>query len=315
MAPDVNLKTYYLQYISNANIDTIAYKENLIQTVILKEKLHDYLKCYINLIKEVYNINMVNYNKEWINKEYNIDEALYNKVIKLINNAEEDDNRIVLIQLVKYCNILRVENKYNQLIDLAAIRKNITFSVYTRYVVNYYNKVHKTVLEGMGYRFSQGIGTYCINHWKLDKARMNKTKRIDFAATAAKKKELIAKGIKLYDDKEAVWYAHRRIPYNGVDFRVYKNESSFYEFTFIKSDIFTSSSLDYKRTEYVSAKYRGMSYTQMSDVLCNKTDDIYNLQVDIKYKLNILLHQNPNKYLNFIRNAEQCKYKRGAHNS
>lgn len=315
MIPDVNLKSYYLQYISNANTDIIKYKENLSQTVKIKEELYNYLLPNIDIIKSTYGINVVSYNKEWVNKEYNSSEGLYNKLIKLINNVKEDSNRIILIQLIKYCNVLSTENKYTQLIILANTRKIIKFSVYSKYVVNYYNRVHKTVLEGMGYKFGHGIGTYCINHWKLEPSRMNKTKRIDFAATSLKKRELIAKGEKIYDDKEATWYAARRIPYDRVDYRVYKTESSFYEFTFIKSDIFTSSSLDYKRTEYVSAKYRGMSYTDMSDKLCNTLDDVYNLQVDIKYKLNILLHQNPNMYLNFIRNAEQCKYKRGAHNS
>lgn len=315
MTPDVNLKSYYLQYISNANADIIKYKENLDTTAKVKEELYKYVDDHSDAINLAYSINLITYDKEWLNKEYNSSETLYNKAIKLLNNGIENDSRVALIQLVKYCNLLRVENKYNKLISLAKVRKNMKFGIYSKYVVNYYNKVHKTVLEGMGYKFSNGIGTYCINHWKISKDKANKTKRIDFAATNLRKKELLAQGITLYDDKMAAWYEARKIPYNAVDYRVYKNESSFYEFTFIKSDIFTSSSIDYQRTEYVSSKYRGMSYTQMADKLCNTLDAIYNLQVDIKYKLNILLYKDPNKYLNFIRNAEQCKYKRGAHNS
>ena len=52
-----------------------------------------------------------------------------------------------------------------------------------------------------------------------------------------------------------------------------------------------------------------MSYQDMADQLCNNLDDIVNLNVDIKYKLNILLYKYPEKYLNFVRNAEQSKYK------
>ena len=52
-----------------------------------------------------------------------------------------------------------------------------------------------------------------------------------------------------------------------------------------------------------------MSYTRMAEELCKKEDDIYNLQVDIKYKLNILLYKDPTKYLNYVRNAEQDKNK------
>ena len=46
----------------------------------------------------------------------------------------------------------------------------------------------------------------------------------------------------------------------------------------------------------------------MANQLCNTLDDIYNLQVDIKYKLNILLYKYPTKYLNYVRNAEPVSY-------
>ena len=210
---------------------------------------------------------------------------------------------------------MRNENKYNKLIELANKRKDIKFNTYRKYITIYYNKVHKCVLQGMGYKFGYGIGTYVINHWKLDQSRIKNKTHLDYAATNAKKKELIAKGIKLYDDKEAAWYAARHIPYNAVDYRVYKDNTDWYEFTFIKSEIFKSNNLEYQRTEYVATKYRGMSYIKMAENLCHTEEDIYNLQVDIKYKLNILLYKDPTKYLNYIRNAEQCKYKRGAHNS
>ena len=162
----------------------------------------------------------------------------------------------------------------------------------------------------MGYKFSYGIGTYVINHWKLDVNRIKNKVHLDYAATNAKKRELLAKGIKLYDDKEAAWYAARKIPYNAVDYRVYKESTDWYEFTFINSELSKHYSLEYKRTDYVATKYRGMSYTKMAEELCKTEEDVYNLQVDIKYKLNILLYKDPNKYLNYVRNAEQCKYKR-----
>jgi len=315
MTPDVNLKSYYLQYISNAKADIIKYNEAIAQTIEIKEKLYEYLDKHIVDIKIHYNINLADYDKEWNHKEYD-NEVLYNKVITTLNVVSSTDvNRIKLIQLIKYCNALRSEYKNRQLITICDTRKNITFGKYRTYVVNYYNQVHKVVLEGDGYKFGHGIGTYCINHWKIDLDKHNKVKRLDFAATNAKKKELIAKGVKLYDDKEATWYAARNIPYDGVHYRVFKNESSFYDFTFVKSSIFPAKTLEYKRTEYIATKYRGLSYKDMYDALCTSIKDVYTLQVDIKYKLNILLHKDPNIYLNFIRNAEQHKYKRGAHNS
>lgn len=315
MTPDVTIKDYYLQFIHNAKTDIAEYNKNLENIKLIKEDLYNYLFEHIEDIKNKFNIVLTSYDKEWNNKIYNSSECLYNATIKKLSIISETTDRNLLFQITKYCNILRNENKYNKLILIANNRKDIKFATYRKYVTAYYVKVHKCVLEGMGYKFNYGIGIYVINHWKLDPKRIKNKPHIDYVATKAKKKELIEKGIKPYDDKEAAWYAARRIPYDGVDYRVYKESTSWYEFTFIKSNIFRSSNLEYKRTEYIALKYRGMSYTQMAEQLCNTLEDIYNLQVDIKYKLNILLYKYPIKYLNYIRNAEQCKYKRGAHNS
>lgn len=315
MLPDITIKGYYLQFIHNAKNDITKYKNNLEVTLSIKEQVYKYIEDNKAILNDSFNINLYDIEIEFCQKKYNPKEYLYNIVIKLLRNIDTHPNRIVLLQLAKYCNILRNENKYNKLIELANKRKDIKFGVYRKYVTAYYNKVHKCVLNGMGYKFSYGIGTYIINHWKLDPKRIKNKVHLDYAATNAKKKELIAKGIKLYDDKEAAWYEARHIPYNAVDYRIYKENTDWYEFTFIKSEIFKSNNLEYQRTEYVATKYRGMSYTQMAEELCHTEEDIYNLQVDIKYKLNILLYKDPTKYLNYVRNAEQCKYKCGAHNS
>lgn len=315
MLPDITIKGYYLQFIHNAKNDITKYKNNLEVTLSIKEQVYKYIEDNKAILNDSFNINLDDIEIEFCQKKYNPKEYLYNIVIKLLRNIDTHPNRIVLLQLAKYCNILRNENKYNKLIELANKRKDIKFGVYRKYVTAYYNKVHKCVLNGMSYKFSYGIGTYIINHWKLDPKRIKNKVHLDYAATNAKKKELIAKGIKLYDDKEAAWYEARHIPYNAVDYRIYKENTDWYEFTFIKSEIFKSNNLEYQRTEYVATKYRGMSYTQMAEELCHTEEDIYNLQVDIKYKLNILLYKDPTKYLNYVRNAEQCKYKRGAHNS
>ena len=315
MLPDTKIKDYYLQFIYNAKTDILKYKEQLKTTQNIKEELYKHLEDNKIILKDSFGINLDVIEIEWINKQYNPKLYLYNIAIVLLKETINHPDRIILLQLIKYCNILRNEYRYNTLIDIANKRKNIKFNVYQKYVNKYYIAVHKCVLNGMGYKFGYGIGTYIINHWKMEKERMIKNKRIDYAATNARKKELLEKGIKLYDDKEAAWYAARNIPYNAVDYRVYRTETNWYEFTFIKSEIFKSNNLEYQRTEYVSSKLRGMSYTTMAEKLCKTEEDIYNLPVDIKYKLNILLYKNPNKYLNYIRNAEQCKYKCGAHNS
>ena len=251
MLPDIKIKDYYLQFIHNAKVDIVKYKDLLKTTLDIKKELYDYLEDNKSILKNSFNIDLNNIKIEWIDKQYNPKLYLYNICIVLLKETINHPNRIVLLQLVKYCNILRNEYRYNTLIDIATKRKDLKFSVYQKYVTKYYNAVHKCVLQGMGYKFSYGIGTYVINHWKMEPDRMKKKKRIDYAATNIKKKELLEKGVKLYDDKEAAWYAARNIPYNAVDYRVYKTSTDWYEFTFIKSEIFKSNNLEYQRTEYV----------------------------------------------------------------
>lgn len=315
MIPDIVLKDYYLQFIHDAKVDAVRYKEKLDITVDAKNNVREYIATKIDEVKESFNIDLNKYEKEWINSEYNTNEALYNVCIKLLNSLDEHSNKILLLQVIKYCNLLRTEYRCRRAIELTNTRKNLRFIDYRKHITNYYNSVHKCVLQGMGYKFSNGIGTFVCNHWKLDKNKMKNKPRLDYKATQEKKKELLAKGVKLYDDKEAAWYAARKIPYDAVDYRVYRTNTSWYEFTFIKSQIAKSGCYDYKHTEYIATKYRGMSYTDMAEKLCKTEEDIYKLQVDIKYKLNILLYKDPTKYLNFVRNASQCKYEPGAHNS
>lgn len=314
MIPDVTIKNYYLQFIYNAKSDIDKYNKELEVIKNIKQELHKYLENNKTILKESFNINLDNVS-EWSSGEYNSKEYIYNVAIKILKTAVDHPNRIIIQQLIKYCNTLRNEHKYNKHIYLASIRKDMKYSTYYKYVSNYYIKVHKCVLQGMGYKFDHGIGTYIINHWKLDPSRMHHKPKLDYSATNARKREIIKQGKKPYDTKEAAWYNARGIPYDGVDYRVFKDSTDWYEFTFIKSSIFKSNNLDYKRTEYVAKKYRGMSYTEMAEQLCNNEEDIYNLQVDIKYKLNILLYKDPTKYINFIRNASQNKYDSGAHNS
>lgn len=305
MTPDIKIKDFYLRYIHNAKKELEDYIQ-LGQTI--KESI---LSLYntINenkiLILETFNINLDNYESEYINMVYNESESLYFNVInKLKINVKEDSSLLIL--LVKYCVKLKEEHKNKINIIIAEKKLKLTLANYKKIVNEYFLKVHKFVLEGYGYKFSNGIGTYLINYYKIDNPTKN---AIDFAETNKRKKELLSKGYKLYDDREAAWYKARNIPYDGVEYRVYLDKKFYYDFTFINSKVFRKKELDYQRTEYVHAKLRGMSYQEMADKLCNNVEDIIKLNVDIKYKLNILLYKYPEKYLNFVRNVEQTKYK------
>lgn len=304
MTPDVKLKDYYLKFIRNVNNDISKYREQL---VLIKEKLsvqYETITNYYDFYKNNYDINLNDYS-EYSNKNYNPSNTLYVKINKFINIEEDAVNRNKLHQITKYCNLLR--NKYDtlNLINLTNERKKLSFSKYREIVFNYYNKVHKCVLEGNGYKFNYGIGIFCINRWKVNQKAIRP--RIDYNETRLRKQELIAQGKKIYNENQAAWYEARGIPYDGIDYRVFKTETHTYEMTFIKSNILSKSAIQFKHAEYINIKHRGKSYTQMADI-CKTFDDIINFQVDIKYKLNMMLYKYPNTYMNFIRNAEQEKY-------
>lgn len=305
MTPDIKIKDFYLRYIHNA-------KKELEDYIQLGQTIRESILSLYNtinenkiLILETFNINLDNYESEYINMVYNESESLYFNVINRLKINIKEDNSL-LILLVKYCVKLKEEYKNKINIIIADKKLNLTLANYKKIVNEYFLKVHKFVLEGYGYKFSNSIGTYLINYYKIDNPTKN---AIDFAETNKRKKELLSKGYKLYDDREAAWYKARNIPYDGVEYRVYLDKKFYYDFTFVNSKVFRKKELDYQRTEYVHAKLRGMSYQEMADKLCNNVEDIIKLNVDIKYKLNILLYKYPEKYLNFVRNVEQTKYK------
>lgn len=306
MVADTNIKSYYLQFKSNAKNVEKEYREKLEELSSIKKELVEYLQNNKHTLYEQYSIKLDDY-EEWVNNSYVTGEKLYKDCINLLKKDIEDDNRVCLIQLSKYSNILRNEYRYTTMIDNISKRAKLTFGEYRNYVTKYFNAVHKSLLEGNAYKFTHGIGVYLINYWNIPKETRKNIKKLDFAATNKRKKEIIESGRKPYDEKEAIWYKMRNIPYDGVDYKVYKNDSNYYEFTFIRSKLFTNHTIDYDRTEYINAKYRGLSYDKIADT-CNSLDDIANLQVDIKVKLNIVLYKDPAKYLNFIRNAEREKY-------
>ena len=305
MTPDITIKDYYLKYIYIAKSDIVKYNKESELIKEIKNNILEYLTKEKDNLEHNFNIIIDDLNKDY--------KKLYNKYCKVLE-SEEVNNKVLLLQLIKYCKACIDEDKNNKLINLANKRKDLKFRQFQNYVALYYNKVHKCVLEGMGYKYGYGIGTYCCNYWKLTDSGLKK-KVLDYAATRAKKKELLAAGIKTYDDNEAAWYKARGIPYDGVDYRVYKNKTHYYEFVFMNSRISRSVPYNYNRTEYANIKYKKISQQQIAEDYCKTIDDIYDLQVDIKCKLNILLYKEPNKYLNFIRNVEQYKYKHRAYNS
>lgn len=306
MVPDIKLKDYYCSYVYDAESDIESYNKEIEQILLTRSDLRIYIENHINVLKTEYGIDITRYDIEWNKEQYNCSNSLNNLIVNTLQLYDDNKNRAILIQVLKYCKTLERENELIKLIDSANIRKNITFKDYKKYITKFYSEVHRCVLNGEGYVFDEGIGTFLINYWKLDKSRTKAI--IDFAATNKRKKEIIASGKKLYDEDEARFYKEQGIPYDGVQYKVYRSDSNLYEMTFINSKVFGRKELDFQRTEYVHAKFRGLSYQQIADNFIKTNEDLINLNVDLRYKLNILIYLEPSNYLKFIRNGEQSKY-------
>lgn len=300
MRPDVNIKDYYLAFLTNIKNDIKTYKKEIDYHNKVKAKQEEYLISHKDIYKTKFNITFDNYNEE-----------LFKKVNSLLMNENNKVNIFYLSQIAKLKYTLDSIANYKKLINMINNRKDIKFRKFESYVNKYYNAVHKHVIQGRGYKFSNGIGIFAICRWKNN--NNHKSRTLDYAATKQKKAELIAAGKKLYDKKEADWYARRNIPYDGIDYRVYIDSSHRYEIDIYRSKLFINRNHNFEHTEYINSKFRNMTYQQLANI-CKTDDEIANLPCDINYKFHIYLINNPSNYINYIRNYEQDPYKYGAHN-
>ena len=99
MTPDIKIKDFYLRYIHNAKKELEDYIQ-LGQTI--KESilsLYDNINENKILILETFNINLDNYESEYINMVYDESESLYFSVInKLKMNIKEDNSLLILLE-------------------------------------------------------------------------------------------------------------------------------------------------------------------------------------------------------------------------
>lgn len=310
MKPDINTKDHYYSFISNSVSKLDIYNKSLNTSKKLLLNCYKDIKEKKDYILNEFNINLDDY-IEWTKKEYNKEEKLYKIIRNLIKTCFDVNKRLILLQISKYCFFLSNCRKYKNMITFSNTCKNLKFREWERYINKYYNTVHKCVLEGYAYSYTNGIGDLIISRWASSK-KPNKV--LDFAETNKRKKELLKEGKKLYDEKEALWYKERNIKYDGVDYRVFKTNSHFYKIDIINSKLIPHSRKEFIKTVYLHKNYRNKDYKTIADD-CKTKEDIYYSPMNINYKLICLLYKYPNDYLKFIRNEEQCIYKRGAHNS
>ena len=143
MSPDVKLKDYYLKFINEAK-DNIRENTKLKKDCIsIKLDVYNYINKHKEEILDEYHINLDKYDIEWKQQRYNPVCSLYNKVNLILRTKTDFINKSNILQLYKYCAILRNEYNYDKSIELAANRKKLTLVQYKSFVYRYYTEIHK----------------------------------------------------------------------------------------------------------------------------------------------------------------------------
>lgn len=298
MSPDIKLKDYYLSFIAKAKRDSNIYNAELKYYKQVRDKQLAELEEDKDKLIKLFKIYLTDY-------------TVAVKRAKFLLRVERNiNNRFLLNKIAKLDNAISKIEEYERMIILTNKRKNLKYRDYENYISRYFNKVHKFVLQGYGYKYGFDIGTLAISRWRTKDCIKP---RIDYDATNKNKKKLLAEGKKLWNQYEAQWYAQRRIPYDGVDYRIFSKKTHVYEINIYKSKLFTYRNHKFEHKEYVNSKFKGCSYQELAD-MCKDLDEIAKMPVDLKYKLNMYLYKEPGSYISYIRNDEQDRYTNGAHN-
>lgn len=299
MFTDIKLYDIKRVFTAEAENEYKKYSQLLKEVIASKIELYNYLLEHKDFIKKEFVINLDDI-EEWNNNYYSDKEYLYNKAIKRYREYTYDnETKKILLQVIKYCNILRNEYVYENNIRIADIKRKLNTNQFTDYLRLYFNKVHEYLLKGGAYKFAKGTGIFSISYWEY--ANTDRL-MIDFNETNKRKREFIKNNIKLYNKKEAAWCEARNIKYDGKDYRVYKKPTGYYrmEFTNVKENRV----YEFEPVDTVPPKYRGLTHKELVDKYIKTEKDIYDFRVDLKTKIRLLSYIVPNSYLRFIRKED-----------
>lgn len=311
MIVEIDIKDYYKAFIDNANSDIEKYQEEINVNHKLLISTKDYIEKYILYINHQFNINLKeNFNISWNEEKYSEDEHLTDTINTRLKDAVGED-RIILLQLLRYSELLKFIDDCNKKIELANNRSKITPKKYKEYLKKYYmQSVHKVLLDGHAYRFSHGIGDLMINYWKY--VNGVRSKIVDWNETNKRKQEILNAGLKLYDKEEAEIYKIRGLKYDGIPYVVYKTNNEYYDIELVNCKSFSKNNIKFKHANYIPTKFRKRTPEDIANQF-NSVDEIAVQDLGIRHKLIVALEKDPNIYLKYIRNVEAVRQKRGSH--
>lgn len=256
--------------------------------------------------KEHNNINLDDY-IEFVNNEF-IDGSFYKLARRLYLNTKNKHEVIIeYYDLVTLAKQQRAVYNLQKEITLCERVLSLGYKQYTKIVKDFYYAVHKElILNGNAYKFDYGIGYLVINRCKNTNRYST---MIDFAATTAKKKEILARGGRLYDEEEAKYCKLCGIKYDGEDYKVYKHDEYYYEIDLLYPRIKGEYRLSFSSSDYRHYSFRGKTLDDLIAMCDRDKEKICSLEIDIRAKLTMCLKVDDLLYTKYIRNETQATYK------
>ena len=311
MIVEIDITDYYKAFINNANSDIEKYQEERKTNYDLLVSTKDYISKYILYINHQFGINLKeDFVNSWTKEIYCKDEHLTD-IINIELKTAVGEDRIILLQLLRYSEVLKFIYNCDKKIELAKNRSKITPKQYKEYIKKYYMQgVHKALIDGYAYRFSHGIGDLMINYWKY--VNGVRSKIVDWNATNKRKQEILDAGLKLYNKDEAEIYKIRGLKYDGIPYVVYKTNNEYYDIELVNCKSFSSANIKFKHANYIPAKFRKRTPDDIANQF-NSVDEIAIQDLGIRHKLIVALEKDPTLYLKYIRNVEAVRQRRGSH--
>ena len=279
--------------------------EDYEKMLVEERALYDEVKSMLDVYKQTYKINLMDY-KEFVNNSY-IDGIFFNHAKSLfVNKKDNYKAKTSLYRLYKLAKFQKDVHDLKHQIDVWEKMLDVTIDQYKDILEEFYNEVTRhLIVKGEGYVFEQPLGWLCINRCKVVQGRR---RILDYKATKENKQKLLNDGKRLWNKDEAKYAASIGADYNGVDYRVFKNEEYCYEFALINCRVTKEEKMQFKVTD----SHRLLN-NKSEDELIKECDGdinkICNLRINPRRKLFMCLKTDDILYLNFIRNEGQQSVK------
>lgn len=267
-------------------------------------ELYERLKENAERIKESTNIDITKM-KEFEKNTY-IDGSFHSIAKSLFANRQNSYELISdLYDLFKYAELSKSIHLLEKQIEVYNRILDLNIKMYKKILKTFYDEVHRRmIVNGEGYAFTGRLGWICINRCVLKKPKT----MLDYQGTKRKEKELIEKGIRIYNKEEAEWCQKNGIKYEAEDKRVYRTVEYCYEIPLLCCRLPQGTKLKLKTSNWTHNDLRKKSDDELINIGNKDKNDICKLDIDLRTKLKLCEKIDSMLYTKFIRNENQDSY-------